>query len=291
MKVGFAGMGMMGAGMARNLVKAEHDVTVFNRTRSKAESVRGAKIAETPGELCSADVIFTCVSNDAALREILFSDDGIYNSLSSRNILVDCSTTSVPFTMEIEKKCAKKGCDFLDAPVTGGKKGADEGELVFMAGGKKDALERIRRLLDAMGSRVVYCGQTSSGQRMKIALNLTQAMVLESYLEGLSLALKNDVPLDAAMEVLDNSGARSTVASSKMPSIIKHDFSPTFFLELMNKDMKLAEQEIRKLNMDLPLAKEIIKIMKHAHDKGWGTEDWTIIVRLLEEKNKARIEK
>ncbi len=290
MKVGYAGMGMMGSAMARNLMKAGHEVTVWNRTRSKAEPVR-TMIADYPEELCKNEVIFVCVSNDAALKDVLYSDDGIFKTLTSDTILIDCSTTSVHLTTEIAKKCKEKKAEFLDAPVTGGKNGAEKASLMFMIGGEAQTIEKTRELFNAMGKKIVHCGPNSYGQRMKIALNITQSMILQSYLEGLALALKNGISIEAAMEVFDSSGAKNGVAQAKMPAILERDFSPTFYLELMNKDMKLAEQEIKKLKLDLPIAEDIIKIMQIAHDKGWHKEDWAAFAKLLEEKSGVRFQK
>lgn len=288
--VGFAGIGTMGFGMSRNLVKAGFQVFVYNRTRQKAEAISGATVVGTPAELCDkAEIIFTCVTNDDALRNILFSKDGIMDNLSSNNVLVDSSTTSVSLTDEIAGKCGQKNAEFLDAPVTGSKKGADSGTLVFMYGGRKQIFENYRNVFEAMGKIFVHCGENTYGQRMKIALNITQSMVLESYLEGVVFALKNGVPLSAITEVLNNSGAKSNVADSKMPSIIKHDFTPVFFLELMNKDMGLANQELEKLGLNLPLANAVINVFREAMAKGMAKEDFTAIAKLLEQKAGVRI--
>ncbi|HLD97320.1 MAG TPA: NAD(P)-dependent oxidoreductase, partial [Candidatus Nanoarchaeia archaeon] len=192
-------------------------------------------------------------------------------------------------TAEIAKKCAEKGAGFLDAPVTGGMRGAAEGTLLFMIGGQHETFERCRQAFEAMGKKLVYCGPNTYGQRMKIALNLTQSMMLESYLEGATLGLKEGLKLGTIMDVLDNSGARSGVASSKMSSILKRDFSPTFLLELMNKDLKLAETEINKLGLKLPNAAATIKVLQEGMDNGLSNEDWIAIAKLLEEKNKVRI--
>ncbi|MBI2137669.1 NAD(P)-dependent oxidoreductase [Candidatus Woesearchaeota archaeon] len=290
-RVGFAGTGTMGFGMSANLVKAGFKVFVYNRTRAKAQAVAGATVVNTPSELCDkAEVIFTCVSNDAALRDVLFSANGIISAVSQKNILVDSSTTSVDFTAEIAGKCREKGVEFLDAPVTGSKKGAEEGTLMFMFGGGKDAFEKCRPAFEAMGKRFVHCGPNTYGQRMKIALNTTMAMLLEGYLEGVVFALKNGVPLDAIHEVLDNSGAKCGVASAKMPAIIVRSFEPHFLLELMNKDMKLAESEIKRLGLQLPLAQEVIKILQQSVDGNPGKEDWSAITKLLEGRNNVKID-
>lgn len=290
--VGFAGIGTMGSGMSRNLVKAGFKVFVYNRTREKADAITGANVVNTPSELCrQAEVIFTMVSNDAALKDVLFSKEGIMSSLSNRNILVDSSTTSVDLTAEIAKRCSENGVEFLDAPVTGSKKGADEGTLMFMYGGKQETFGKCKEVFEAMGKRFVHCGQNTYGQRMKVSLNITMAMIFESYLEGIALALKQGVQLPAIIEVLDNSGAKNNVATSKMPSLLEGNFEPAFLLELMNKDMKLAQHEIKKLGLHLPLAESVVQVLQECVDAGLGKEDWSAMVRLIEKKAGIRISK
>ena len=290
--VGFAGIGTMGSGMCKNLLKAGFNVFVYNRTRSKAAAIKGANVVGTPAELCDeAEVIFTCVANDFALKEILFSEKGIIRSLSPKNILVDSSTTSVDLTCEIAKKCGEKKAAFLDAALTGSKKGAEDGTLLFMIGGKKEVFEKCREIFEAMGKKFFHCGPNTYGQRMKIALNMTQAMVLESYLEGVALAIKEGLPIDVILEVFDNTGAKNGIATAKMPSILSQDFTPHFLLELANKDMKLAEREMNKLGLELPLGKEIVRVFQEAVDKGLGKEDWSAIVKLLEQRVDVKISK
>lgn len=136
--VGFAGIGTMGSGMVRNLLKHGFQVFVYNRTKAKATAINGATIVDTPAALCKkADVLFTCVSNDAALQEILFSTHGVFSQLTPRHILIDCSTTSISLTQDIVEQCNAKGTAFLDAPLTGSKTGAEQGTLMFMVGGEK----------------------------------------------------------------------------------------------------------------------------------------------------------
>lgn len=288
--VGFAGIGTMGSGMSRNLVKAGFEVFVYNRTKSKAAAIAGAKIVDTPAELCrKAEVIFTMVSNDAALKDVLFSNQGIMGALSGKNVLIDSSTTSVGLTEEVAEKCVGKGAEFIDAPVTGSKKGADEGTLVFMFGGKKETFEKCKRVFEAMGKRFVHCGPNSYSQRAKMALNITMAMILESYIEGVALALKEGVRFEAISEILENSGARNNVASVKMPAITAGNFTPQFMLELMSKDMGLASSEMEKLGLSLPLASAVVAVLKEGVGSGLGKEDWCAIVKVLEKKNKVKI--
>jgi len=292
-KIGFIGLGTMGHGMVQNLLKNNFFVNGYNRTKSKAQGIKDKnfRIFDTPSQAAEeSDAIITCVSSDDALNEVLFSKSGIFDSLNSSKVLVDCSTTSVELTEKIAKECEKRNINFLDAPITGSKLGAEGGALLFMVGGDKKVLDGLMKVFDAMGKRIVYCGKNTYGQRAKIALNLTQAVVLQGYLEGLMLGINNGVPLKAMLEILENSGARTGVGSVKVPKILKRDFSPHFRLELMNKDVQFAMHETGKLGLNLPLSKELSKVFSKAMEKGLGKDDVSSLIKLIEENSKVKLE-
>ena len=292
--IGFIGIGTMGKGMVENLLKNGFNVFAYNRTRSKAEAIKHKEfsIVDNPKELPGkTEVIFTCVSNDDALEEVLFSKNGIFQTINENNILIDCGTTSSEFTKKIYDKAKGKGVEFLDAPLTGSKIGAETGQLVLMIGGNKEIFDKCMPLWNAMGKKAVYCGENGAGQKAKYALNLAQTLILEGYLEGLIFGLKNNVPIDAMIEILDNSGAKNGVASFKMPYIMKRDFNAHFKYKLMHKDIKIAEKEIKKIGINLPLSKEMFKQFQKGHEKGLDEEDFSALVKLLEEEIGIRIEK
>lgn len=283
--IGFIGIGTMGKGMVQNLLKNNFNVLAYNRTKKKIEEVKrkNLNIIETPKDACKADVVITCVSNDAALNDVLFSRNGVFKDIGKNNILMDCGTTSIEFTKKINGECNKKNVDFLDAPITGSKIGAETGNLLFMVGGKKELFDKCMPIFNAMGKKAVYCGGNAQGQKAKIALNLAQSMILQGYLEGIILGMKNGVGIEAMREIFENSGARTGIGSFKLPYLINRDFKPHFKLELMNKDIKLAINEIKKLDLSLPLSKEINNVFDKAMRKGWEKEDFVCIARLLEE--------
>lgn len=290
--IGFIGIGTMGRGMVKSLLKSGFNVFAYNRTRSKAEAIKhkNFNIVDKPKELPEkCGVIFTCVSSGDALKDVLFSENGVFKTLNGKGVLVDCGTTSAELTKEIYGKAKNKNAEFLDAPITGSKIGAESGQLVFMVGGSKGVFDKCKPLWDAMGKRAVYCGSNGAGQKAKYALNLAQALVLEGYLEGLIFGLKNNVPMDAMIEILDNSGAKNGVASFKMPCIISRDFNPHFKYKLMHKDLKIAEDEMKKLNISLPLSKTMFRHFKKGHKKGLDEEDFCSLVKLLEEEAGIRI--
>ena len=286
--IGFIGIGTMGRGMVANLLKNGFNVFAYNRTKEKIKGIKHTnfKAVGKPKELPPiCDVIFTCVSNDNALKEVLFSENGVFKTLNEKNILIDSGTTSLQLTNEVYRKAKEKNAEFLDAPLTGSKIGAETGQLVIMVGGSKKVFDDCMPLWNVMGKKVVYCGENGSGQKVKHALNLAMSMILESYLEALVFAMKSGVSIWPIMEVLDNSGAKNGVASFKMPYIMERNFKPAHFLyKLMHKDIKIAEKEIKDLGLELPLSKGIFKIFEKGHEKGLDEEDFCSLVKLLEEE-------
>jgi 3-hydroxyisobutyrate dehydrogenase-like beta-hydroxyacid dehydrogenase len=278
-KISFIGAGTMGRGMINQLVLAGFNVEFYNRTPKEIESATSVSLEELSG-----DVIFICVSNDDAVKEC-------FEKINFRQdqILVDCGTTSLQLTKELQTMCNEKGCSFLDAPITGSKLGAASGNLTFMVGGKKEVFDMLEEEFEVMGKIAVYCGESGFGQKVKHALNLTQSNILQGYLEGIVLCLKQGVQLDVAVTVMENAAAKNGVGSFKMPYIQKRDFEPHFLLDLMYKDLKLAESEIVELGLDLPVSKKTIAVFQEAMDKGLGEEDFVSIVKLLEEKNNVQL--
>jgi len=285
--IGFIGIGTMGKGMVQNLLKNSFKVFVYNRTRSKAEEINhdNLVIVDAPKELpANTEVIITCVSDDVALKDVLFSDNGLFQTLNKNNIIVDSGTTSSDLTKEIEEKAKEKNVHFLDAPITGSKLGAESGQILFMVGGQKEVFEKCNPLWDAMGRKAIYCGINGYGQKAKYALNLTQALILESYLEGLIFGMKNNVPFNVMNDVLDSSTAKSGVSTFKIPYILKRDFEPHFLFKLMHKDLKFAEKEFKKLNINFPLTNQIFKQFQKGHENGLDDQDLCSLVKLLEEE-------
>ena len=280
--IGFIGVGTMGRGMASNLAKNGFKVIAFNRSRQKIADLGsdGMRIADSLEEALKADAVITCLPSDDAVRSVYFKQ-GFLGSLMGK-IALDCGTTSLELTQEIANACKKEGVEFLDSPITGSKLAALGGTLTFMVGGKKELFERCEPIYKAMGKTWVHCGPITYGQRAKIALNMTQSLILESYLEGIVFARKMGVPLQAIVDVMENSGAKSGVGLFKLPYIRKGDFEAHFRLNLMHKDLMFADREMKKLGLSLPLAKEILSVFGEAMDR--GHEDIATIAKTLEKK-------
>lgn len=254
-KVGLIGLGLMGLPMGRNLLKAGFALTVWNRTRSKAEQLEkeGAQTANSPREVAAdSDVTFTIVSDPPALEQVLWGEQGALAGLRKGSVLIDSSTVSPVLARRVSQACAERGADFLDAPVTGGTWGAEKGELVFMVGGKKEVLDRVEPVLQAVGKRFFLLGPNGAGQTVKLAMNLILALEVEALAEGLELVTRAGVAGVRLIEVLQSSMGRAPVLDVKAPVILKRDFTPSFPLRLMLKDVGLAMDLAKENGIELP---------------------------------------
>ncbi|HKW88085.1 MAG TPA: NAD(P)-dependent oxidoreductase [Candidatus Acidoferrales bacterium] len=254
-RVGMVGLGLMGLPMGRNILKAGFPLTVWNRTREKAENLgrEGAKVANSPQEVAAdSDVLITIVSDPPALEQVLFGANGALAALKSGSVLVDSSTVSPALARRIARSCSERGVDFLDAPVTGGTWGAEKGELVFMVGGKQEVLDRVEPVLRAIGKRFFLLGPNGAGQTVKLAMNMILALQVEALAESLELVTRAGVPGERLIEVLQSSMARAQVLDVKAPMLMGRDFTPSFPLRLMHKDMGLAMGLAKELGLDLP---------------------------------------
>ncbi len=281
MKVAFLGLGIMGRGMATNLVKAGHDVTVWNRTPGK--TIEGAGSAATPAEAArGAEVVWMCVSDTAAVESLLFGPDGVEQSLTPGMIVADSSTISPAATRKFAERVRARGADYVDTPVTGSKIAADGGSLVFIVGGSEAAVEKLKPLFAAMGKVFFRVGETGKGQSAKIAMNLQIALIYEGFAEGLTLAAKLGVDAQTLMPLIQASMIRSGVVDYKAPFVLKRDFTPNFPMKLMHKDIKLMLEAAKEARVKLPALEIVEEIYDVAVEDGNGDLDYSAIITLLE---------
>ena len=239
MKVAFLGLGIMGRPMAANLAKAGNEVTVWNRT---PKNVEGAKTASSPAEAANGvDVVWMCVADTAAVERVLFNADGVEGKLRKGMIVVDSSTISPVETLKFAERVRAKGADYVDAPITGSKVGAESAQLIFMVGAADETLKRLDPLFKVMGKKVVHMGDVGKGQASKISLNLQIAMIYQGFIEGFELASKLGVNPEKFVDLMQNTMVRSGVVDYKAPFVFKSDYSPNFPLRLMRKDLHLVE--------------------------------------------------
>ena len=281
MKVAFLGLGIMGKSMACNLVKAGHDVTVWNRT---PKSVEGARAAKTPAEAAhDAEVIWMCVSDTAAVERILFAADGVSTALKSGAIVVDSSTISPAATRDFATKLRAKAADYVDAPVTGSKIGAESAQLIFIAGGREETLAKLEPLFSAMGKKVVHMGETGLGQSAKLAMNLQIAMIYEGFAEALTLATRLGVKPEKLIELIQASMVRSGVIDYKAPFVLQHDWTPNFPMRLMEKDLNLVKEAAAQTKLPLPGLESVRKVYEKAREQGKSDLDYAATLDVIED--------
>lgn len=281
MRVAFLGLGIMGRPMAANLVKAGHEVTVWNRT---PKEVPGAAIAATPAEAVKGkEAVWICVSDTKAVQSVLFGQNGASQGLESGTVVVDSSTISPSASLQFMEGLQEKGCEFLDAPVTGSKIAAESGQLIFMIGGNPHNIERVEPLLRAMGKQVIHMGDNGKGLSAKLAQNMNIVFIYEGLCESLTLARKLGVPAEKMFQLIEASMIRSGVAEYKKPFILSEDYSPNFPLKLMHKDMHLMMDAAKENGVKLPGLTKIDEIYEEASRLGYDDLDYAATITLLEE--------
>ena len=272
--VGFIGLGLMGRPMAANLLKAGFDVTVWNRTASRADELvaQGAKLAATPRAVASAsEVVITIVSDPAALESVLWGESGVFAGLQRGSVLIESSTVSPALERRAAAAAAEQGSEFLEAPVTGGTWGAEKGELVFMVGGEAATLKRVEPVLGAMGKKWFHLGPHGAGQTVKLAMNLLLVLEVEAFAEALALVTRAGLSGEKLFEVMQTSMGRSGLLDIKGPMMLKGEYKPSFPLRLMHKDMSLALDLANQLGVPLPSAAATREVLSSV--KGAAKED------------------
>ena len=281
MRVAFLGLGIMGRAMAANLVKAGHEVTVWNRTPGK--EVEGARAAASPAEAAQGvDVVWLCVSDTAAVENVLFGADGVEQSLTEGMVIADSSTISPSATRKFAERVARKGVQYVDSPMTGSKAGAESGTLLFMIGGDEQAVEKLKPLYAAMGKKIFRMGETGKGQSAKLVMNLQIALIYEGFAEALTLAAKLGVDAEQLGALINSSMVKSGVIEYKLPFVLGRDFSANFPLRLMRKDIRLALEAAKEARVKLPGLETVEEIYDVAIEEGHADLDYAATLLLLE---------
>jgi 3-hydroxyisobutyrate dehydrogenase-like beta-hydroxyacid dehydrogenase len=281
MRVAFLGLGIMGRAMAANLVKAGHEVTVWNRTPGK--EVEGARAAASPAEAAQGvEVVWLCVSDTAAVENVLFGADGVEQSLTEGMVIADSSTISPSATRKFAERVARKGVQYVDSPMTGSKAGAESGTLLFMIGGDEQAVEKLKPLYAAMGKKIFRMGETGKGQSAKLVMNLQIALIYEGFAEALTLAAKLGVDAEQLGALINSSMVKSGVIEYKLPFVLGRDFSANFPLRLMRKDIRLALEAAKEARVKLPGLETVEEIYDVAIEEGHADLDYAATLLLLE---------
>jgi 2-hydroxy-3-oxopropionate reductase len=272
-KIGFLGMGIMGRPMARNLLKAGHQVTVYNRTEARCDEVvrDGALKARTPRDCAQGqDLVITCVTDSPDVEALLFGKDGAAEGASRGALFVDMSTISPVVARRIALRLKERGLGFLDAPVSGGDVGAQKGTLTIMVGGERGDFERAEPVLKAMGTRITHVGPSGAGQVTKAANQILCALNLLGVCEALALAHRSGIDLEVVHRVVTGGAGNSWSLENLGAAIIKGNFAPGFMVRLIQKDLNIVLDAARALGLSLPgtaLATQLFR-SSEAHGEG-----------------------
>jgi 3-hydroxyisobutyrate dehydrogenase-like beta-hydroxyacid dehydrogenase len=282
--LGFVGLGVMGSEMVLRLLSEGHTVTGYNRTRSKAEGLmqKGMKWADSPRAVAAAsDVIFSMVTNSAALEAIVEGPDGILAGLTPDKFYVDISTVSPEYSRAVAAKVRAKGCDMIDAPVSGSVITLQEGKLSVMVGGRKETFEKLKPILLDIGPKVTYVGDNGLALVMKIATNLSLAVQMLAFSEGVLLAEKSGISREVAVEVLVNSAVASPMIKYRGPFVLELPKEAWFNVNMMQKDMLLALELGRKLDVPMPSTAVTNEFLTAARGMGLVKEDFAVVYDVL----------
>ena len=288
MKIAFIGLGTMGAGMALNILKAGHEVTVHNRTREKEEQVakQGAKRAESPKEAAQeAEIIITMVSDTPDVEQVVLGTNGVIEGASKGSILIDMSTISPAATRQMAEELRKKGIKMLDAPVSGGPEGAQKGTLAIMVGGDAADFDKALPILNAMGKTVTHVGPIGAGQITK-AIN--QIIISGTYLsmaEGLTLGMKAGLEMEKVIQAISGGAAGSWVLHNRGINVVNNSYPLGFRVRLHHKDLRIALDTARELGATLPATALVAQIENGLIARGHGDDDVSAIGRSIREQS------
>ncbi len=282
--LGFVGLGAMGGRVTKRLLDAGHTVTGYNRTKSKAQWLLdgGMRWGDSPRAVAeAADIVFTMVTNTSALHEVFGGPDGILAGLRAGKVYIDMSTISPAASKRLAGQVAEQGARMLDCPVSGSVITLEQGNLSLMVGGEKDTFEQVKPVLLDIGPKVNYVGANGQAVLMKIAINLNLQVQIVGFYEGLLLAEKGGVPRETALEVMLNSVIASPSLKYRTPFILNKPDEAWFNVNMMQKDMLLALEMGRELDVPMPLTSASNEILTAARAMGLAKEDFAIVYNVL----------
>jgi 3-hydroxyisobutyrate dehydrogenase-like beta-hydroxyacid dehydrogenase len=282
--LGFIGLGVMGGQMVERLMNHGHSVTGYNRTRGKAQWLidKGMQFSATPRGVCeAADITFSMVTNSAALEEVAEGPDGILAGIGAGHVLIDMSTVSPAVSKALAEKVRAKSADMVDAPVSGSVITLQQGKLSVMVGGTNATFERVRPLLLDIGPKVTHVGENGLALVMKIATNLSLAVQMLAFSEGVLLAEKSGIPREVAVDVLTHSAVASPMVQYRGPFALKMPEEAWFNVNMMQKDMLLALDLGRQVDVPLPTTAAANQMLTAARAMGFQEQDFAVIFQVL----------
>jgi 3-hydroxyisobutyrate dehydrogenase len=278
--VAILGLGIMGSGMANRLLSANFSLAVYNRNPEKSVPFAraGAFVADTPRQAASrSQIILSMVADDAASRDVWMGEEGALNGAAAGSVLIESSTLSGNWIQELAAKAAERGCQFLDAPVTGTKPHAASGELLFLVGGSAEALDAARPVFSVLGRDAVHLGPTGSGALMKLINNFLCGVQAASFAEGVSMIDAGGLDRAKAMSILTGGAPASGIVKRVAERVASHDFTPNFALRWMAKDLTYALQDAASRGVALSTATAALAVFQRAIAEGHGDEDFSAV--------------
>eukprot|EP00405_Crypthecodinium_cohnii_P019196 CAMPEP_0206466240 /NCGR_PEP_ID=MMETSP0324_2-20121206/28337_1 /ASSEMBLY_ACC=CAM_ASM_000836 /TAXON_ID=2866 /ORGANISM="Crypthecodinium cohnii, Strain Seligo" /LENGTH=289 /DNA_ID=CAMNT_0053939311 /DNA_START=86 /DNA_END=955 /DNA_ORIENTATION=+ len=282
--IGYLGMGIMGSAMANRLIDAGFDVTLWNRTKSRCDELakKGAKVADTAQEVIEkCDIVFACTSDPESARKVVFGEQGVLAGISPGKKFVDMSTVDEETSKDIGAAIKAKGGLFVEAPVSGSKVPAINGQLVILTAGDESLKEEAQPCFDVMGKKTFFLGDVGAGARMKLVVNMVMAMNMEALSEGLALGSKAGLKGTDVMAVLEEGALKSPMYSLKGPKVLEGDFAPHFPLKHQQKDVRLAIDLGQKVGQPLPVASAANEVFKQALFAGHGDDDMSAVYAVV----------
>ena len=282
-KVAFIGLGVMGYPMAGYISKAGHNVTVYNRTKSKSEKwvkEHKGKIADTPMEAAKeCDFIFTCVGNDNDLREVTLGEKGLFKTVKKGAIYIDNTTASANIARELYKEAKAKGFDFLDAPISGGQAGAEGGILTVMVGGDETPYKKAEPIIDCYSKKIKLLGPSGSGQLTKMVNQICIAGLVQGLSEAINFGMNAGLNMHDVIEVISKGAAQSWQMENRHKTMIEDKFDYGFAVDWMRKDLKIAMEEAKKNNSPLPITKIIDEYYGEVQNLGGKRWDTSSLIK------------
>ena len=288
MRVGFIGLGAMGSRMASRLLAAHHVVVVYDRTREKARPLEqgGAQVAATARELAAGvDIVFSSVTNDAALEQVMFTPDGVLAGARPGTVVIDMSTVSPRTSRRLHEAARSNGVSVLDAPVSGSTVQAEQGQLVIFVGGEEDVYQQCKAILSVLGSKTFYLGSSGAGATMKLCVNALLGLGVQALAEAIALGLKAGLPRERFLQALGETAVVSPSQKAKIENARKDDYPAAFPLQLMFKDFRLIVETALELSVPMPATAAAVQVAaaEHAVQLAAHTdEDFSVVVRAME---------
>jgi 3-hydroxyisobutyrate dehydrogenase-like beta-hydroxyacid dehydrogenase len=284
-KIGFLGLGIMGGAMAANILRAGYPLMVYNRTAAKSEPLAqmGAGVASTPAHLAQAtEMIIAMVTGPEALNALLWGPEAAAGAFNGEKVFINMSSVSPRFTRELAERLTETGVTFIDAPVSGTKKPAEDGALVILAGGPQEKIKELEPLLLTMGKKVIYCGPLGQGSMMKMFINLLLGVMMAGFAECLNFGRLGGLDFEAMLDTVASGAMNAPMFQVKAGNLREKNYPPAFPLKHLAKDAKFLVDTAYDTGAPVPMGQMLLHLYRLGVAQGWGDEDISAIAKVME---------